>query len=275
MKTNIFTVAMSFLFLASTSVALANTPVGVVESFRGTVVISPDINKPSKSPVTKGMPFYAGDWVSTGADGRVKLKFTEGANELLIGTNTKLQIERASIDAVKNPGTTMKLMEGELRAVVNRRYTGAGTEVFLVKTANAVCGIRGTIVSAIVKGGQSTFAVERGSVSISALQNGAAHGSEVIANAGEFVTVSQDQKISKPSSTTSNDEIKKSIETLKMADASKEAIQFKSTKSSAKPAKEAANVEKNSELSAEQMKLIEQQKELKNKIANPNDQQAK
>ena len=94
--------------------------------------------------LSRGAELYEQETVMTGQDGRAKVRFVEGANEVVVGTNSRLQIQTASADE-KKPGTTLFLESGEVRSTVNRKYSGQGRDVFEVRTPNAVAGVRGTV----------------------------------------------------------------------------------------------------------------------------------
>jgi hypothetical protein len=94
--------------------------------------------------LSRGAELYEQETVMTGQDGRAKVRFIEGANEVVVGTNSRLQIQTASADE-KKPGTTLFLESGEVRSTVNRKYSGQGRDVFEVRTPNAVAGVRGTV----------------------------------------------------------------------------------------------------------------------------------
>jgi hypothetical protein len=94
--------------------------------------------------LSRGAELYEQETVMTGQDGRAKVRFVEGANEVVVGTNSRLQIQTASADE-KRPGTTLFLESGEVRSTVNRKYSGQGRDVFEVRTPNAVAGVRGTV----------------------------------------------------------------------------------------------------------------------------------
>lgn len=135
--------------------------------------------------VKAGAPFYEGETVQTKDSGRVKLAFLEGNNMVVLGTNTSLLIERASGKSGES-GTDLRLARGEVRSQVNRKYSGEGQDVFQVKTANAVAGVRGTVFTTVFKEGKTDVFTEKGAVMVS---NGAGVGA-VLVKVGSFTSMS-------------------------------------------------------------------------------------
>lgn len=119
--------------------------------------------------LARGAELFELETVITGQDGRAKVRFLEGANEVVVGTNSRLQIQTASADE-KKPGTTLFLESGEVRSTVNRKYSGQGRDVFEVRTPNAVAGVRGTVfqVGYDRKQNATVVATLRGLVSVQA-----------------------------------------------------------------------------------------------------------
>ncbi|MEO5667015.1 MAG: FecR domain-containing protein [Bdellovibrionota bacterium] len=137
-------------------------------------------------PFAVGDSFFVGDIIETGPSGRVKLIMNEGGNEVVVGSSTRLVIERTGLQARgETAGTSLVLQQGQVRSVVNKKYSGIGQDVFEVKTPNAVAGVRGTIflVSFDQKQFRSLLATERGSVIWQS------QGKEILVNKGKFSTV--------------------------------------------------------------------------------------
>jgi len=136
----------SALFLFSTSTAWAAQSVAEVAKVMGQVDLLGSGGE--LRPVREGQMLDESDTIITSSDGRVKLLFVEGgdkgSNVVVLGANSRLVIQRASIDK-NDPGTRLLLEQGSLRSVVKKKYKGVGNDVFEVKTPNAVAGVRGTI----------------------------------------------------------------------------------------------------------------------------------
>ncbi len=138
----------SFVIVAG--VSEARSKAGSIELVRGEVLIVDAKGKVVADPsgkrdrkVAVGSDFFVGETFQTKADGRVKLRFLEGNNEVVLGTNTTLLIQRAG-DNSGTKGTDLALARGQVRSSVNTKYSGQGSESFNIKTPNAVAGVRGT-----------------------------------------------------------------------------------------------------------------------------------
>lgn len=154
-----------------------------------------DVEGKRERKVAPGAPFYVGETVVTRDGGRVKLQFVEGGNELVLGANTSLLIQRAGTDAA-HAGTTLDLARGEVRANVNRKYSGEGNETFEVKTKNAVAGVRGTIFVTRfdLKSNKSEVATLRGAVHVASMGPGGAMSAGVMVKPGQFTETSPETK---------------------------------------------------------------------------------
>lgn len=183
--------------------AWAAPPAGQVQLVKGEVyildgqskVVADTAGKRSRK-VAPGAPFYVGETIVTKSDGRVKLVFVEngdkGQNELVLGSNTSLLVQRASTDPLKG-GTTLDLARGEVRAKVNRKYSGQGDDTFEVKTRNAVAGVRGTIFVTRfdLKSQKSDIATVEGKVAVRSLLAGA-NAAFVEVKPGQFTSAGPD-----------------------------------------------------------------------------------
>lgn len=156
-------------------------------------------------------PFYQGETVITKEDGRVKLEFVEGGNEVVLGPNTVLTIERSSTSAAAKPGTKLNLARGEVRSNVKVKYSGEGENVYEVRTPNAVAGVRGTIFLARFNAQtfKSDVATERGAVAVRG-----AMGAITMVRAGMFTSVASSSLAVAPKPISSNPEINKAVQKL-------------------------------------------------------------
>lgn len=194
----------------------APAPAGTIKLIKGQVEIHDkaskviaDTNGTGGRKLEAGAPFYVGETVVTKADGRVKLEFVEGKNEVTLGTNTSLFIERASTSATAAAGTTLSLASGEVRSSVNHKYSGKGGDSYEVKTPNAVAGVRGTIFLARFNpmSGKSDIATERGLVAVKNLKLGGGAGREVVVKPGMFTSTTGATPPAPPAPITSNKEL--------------------------------------------------------------------
>lgn len=158
-----------------------------------------------------GTEFLEGETISTKVGARVKLKFDEGGNEVVLGSDTTLLIERAGGGGARK-GTSLNLSKGEVRSDVKIKYSGQGADVYEVKSKNAVAGVRGTIFTAILdKSANFTVATERGKVFVQTYVKGASVSVNV--EAGKF-TIANTEGASQPKPTSSNPELAKKLDTL-------------------------------------------------------------
>ncbi len=208
------------LALATTAV-FAESPVGTVDLFKGSVAILDTKGKPTNRAIKKGTEFFLGETIKTGADGRVKLVFAEGgekgSNSVVLGATAVLKIERAATAANPNQaGTTLSLAAGEVRADVRRKYSGEGGDKFEVRTKNAVAGVRGTVfLTRLTARGQTEVATERGAVAVRGLTG----KQEVMVNPGMFASVAAVGSVAAPKPIASNPALKQVIQNLGGAEA--------------------------------------------------------
>ncbi len=151
-------------------------------------VVADPQGKRGRSTVV-GQPFFVGETIQTKSGARVKLKFLEGGNEVVLGSETSLLIERASNGSDGKKGTTLNLAKGEVRSDVKTKYSGQGGESYEVKTNNAVAGVRGTVfmMALNVKTGLTSLATSEGKVAFSAVNPVTGKQSPpVIVPAGQF-----------------------------------------------------------------------------------------
>jgi outer membrane protein assembly factor BamB len=114
----------------------------------------------SRSPVAVGMFLSAGQTLSVGASSSCELQIGDKA-VVAAGERTELVIEDL---LVKAGGTRagLRLVEGSLASKVTKL---TGSESFRVRTASAVCGVRGTEFGVAVSGGgPAVVSVRQGAV---------------------------------------------------------------------------------------------------------------
>jgi hypothetical protein len=197
------------LFASSSAWAASDKVAGRIDRVAGEVSLS-DAGGISR-PATAGAVFSEGDVVVTGAEGRARLVMIEGKNVVVIGARSRLVIERAGSEARgAAPGTTLSLGEGQVRSVVKRKYSGQGSDVFEVKTPNAVAGVRGTVflVSFDRKSARSLLATEEGAVAWRS------QGQQVMVPKGQFSVVSG-ANVRMPASISSSPEVSAEVEVMR------------------------------------------------------------
>lgn len=96
----------------------------------------------------EGDLLYAGDSLETALNGKIKIRFHEGKNTLVLGANSYLTVESAPMFthlAKQKKGTQVFLARGDLRAQVTPFYYNLEKgEGFEIRTRNSVAGVRGT-----------------------------------------------------------------------------------------------------------------------------------
>jgi hypothetical protein len=192
--------------------ALAASKAGQVSLIKGEVFVVDPTGKVVADPEGKngrrkfiqGADFFVGETVQTKPNGRVKLKFLEAGNEVTLGPSTSLVIERAGSGG-KDKGTTLNLLNGDVRSDVKGKYAGEGSDTYQVKTKNAVAGVRGTIFLAQynAKSGAFNLATEKGAVAVS-LPSSAASTPPVLVGAGKFTSTTPGGALSAPAPIASN-----------------------------------------------------------------------
>jgi len=221
----------------------APSPAGKIKLMKGGVFIVDATSKVVADPEGKrgrstkvGSPFYVGETVQTKTDGRVKLEFIEGNNEVVLGPDTSLTIEKASTAEKQKKGTDLNLARGEVRSDVKTKYSGQDGESFQVKTPNAVAGIRGTIVYARydARNAKSDFACLKGSFEVKS----SGSNSPVVVNAGMSTSAVKDAGAQAPRPLSANPDMQKAAESLggNSDSASKDKASDGQSSASAKPA---------------------------------------
>jgi|GEM_PF-1995065 len=154
-----------FAFFGATSDVEAGSKVATIVNLRGQAEVLTASGQ--HRALSVGSQLEEMDTVVTGFDGRVKILFVEGNNEVVVGTRTRVQIKSAGTEE-KNTGTSLFLEAGQLRSNVNRKYTGRGKDVFEVRTPNVVAGVRGTIFHVAYDRSSSVVATLKGLVAVQA-----------------------------------------------------------------------------------------------------------
>ncbi len=93
------------------------------------------------TPVRTEVPIRSGDRIRTGADGRVQLRFTDGAL-ISLQPDTDFRVESYAFDASRQRGW-FDLVQGSMRAV-SGRIGKRDRDDWRLRTPTATIGIRGT-----------------------------------------------------------------------------------------------------------------------------------
>lgn len=173
------------------------TVAAVVEYASGgdVIVLRSGRRVPVSDPI--GMELMEGDQVQTGKGVFLEMHLISGGAVIKLAENTTFVLERLS-----NGDTTLKLVYGRIRAKVEKL---AGTDSFIVKSTQAIAGVRGTdfgldvMVSRSVAPGSTTTNVYcfQGFVDVTALLTTATQAAESLEavprasliTAGEMVRV--------------------------------------------------------------------------------------
>lgn len=143
---------LSFAMSLSSSLAFAvSTPSGIVVESEGSsqiknssgVVVASTESKAARV-IKKDAPFYEGETIVTGPSGKLKIQFAEGKNEVFLGPNTTLVIQKAPFDLRMKRGTRLFLNSGSVDSKVNQKYSGVDGDEFAIETRTLVAGVRGT-----------------------------------------------------------------------------------------------------------------------------------
>lgn len=170
---------LAVLFLAFCSTSMAANHVGVIVKKQGTaeLLVSPSSKVVGKGPhvlfegkyytlkkVRLGLKVDNGSVVRTGKDAKLKIVYKNG-DQFNIGEATAYRVSWKSDKKVKDDPSTVDLMYGSIRGIVNKKGPRSGMKV---KTKHAVMGIRGTDFHIGQRGtsGKSSVSVLRGKVAV-------------------------------------------------------------------------------------------------------------
>lgn len=129
------------LMLVSQSKIYAEELHGIFMVVKGNVEV--ESKKTGKFKAKVSSKVYAGDTISTDAEGRGKIVMSD-RNVLNISPSTKFTINKYENDpttGVRN--VDIDLSQGKLRSNVEQKYDGEKSQ-YLIKTPTAVAGVRGT-----------------------------------------------------------------------------------------------------------------------------------
>jgi hypothetical protein len=145
-------------------------------------------------PVAKDDVFEEGDKLQTASDGQATIRLNNG-NTLIVAGNTELGVTTLRFDAkTGNYENTFAMTQGRVGAVVEKL---SKESTFQLKTPTVICGVRGTLLEAIV--GDTTQVFYEGGNGV--VTNIATGRSQNVAP-GENVTVDATGAISSPFITT-------------------------------------------------------------------------
>ena len=122
--------------LTAASAAASAGPVGFVAAARGDAQVN-------SQAARVGMEVFEGDKLITGDKSRLKVLFSDDVI-LALGSQTEVAVEKHLFDPKSGARSTrLDLIKGQLRSLVQKMVAGSRAD-FVVKTTNAVAGVRGT-----------------------------------------------------------------------------------------------------------------------------------
>lgn len=109
-----------------------------------------------------GLQVFNGDTFETKHDGKVRVRFIDGADDgsvMTVAANSSVKIENVKIDSkAGSRKIALDLIRGKVRNQVKRKYDGDNS--YTVKTRTAVAGVRGTDFVASFEEGSSGWVSE-------------------------------------------------------------------------------------------------------------------
>jgi hypothetical protein len=140
---------LAFGLAAAAGLACAQSPSDAPEPDAATVLRSEGTTMLVRgasysTPVRTDVPIRSGDRIRTGADGRVQLRFSDGAL-ISLQPDSDFRVESYAFEAARQRGW-FELVQGSMRAV-SGRIGKRDREDWRLRTPTATIGIRGTVFS--------------------------------------------------------------------------------------------------------------------------------
>ena len=165
--------------------ALASGPVGFVAAARGDAQVN-------TKAARVGMEVFEGDKLITGEKSRLKILFSDDVI-LSLGSGTEVLVEKHLFDPKSGARSTrLDLVKGTLRSLVQKIVAGNRAD-FVVKTGNAVAGVRGTEFVLVADEKETKLYTYSGEVDLSG-----GSGEQVLVAAGEGSDVGGAGEATKP-----------------------------------------------------------------------------
>ncbi|MFN8943809.1 MAG: FecR domain-containing protein [Pseudobdellovibrionaceae bacterium] len=212
------------MILSSTFVQ-ANEMYGMFMVVKGEISVLSAQNR--KRPVKVGSKILSGETVVSGIDSRAKIVMSD-RNVINISPETQLKIEQYKNDPkTGEKNVELNLIDGKVRNNVEQKYDGEKNK-FIMKTATAVAGVRGTqfFVAFSSKTQITQVVTLKGQVSFAPVSVSGTVGSSVFVNKGESTSVGAGAPAPEPPQVLPKEELKK--------------VDKESTAASNSPPKEAA-----------------------------------
>lgn len=207
MRYQILVPLLSFL-LSISPLAQANEMYGMFMVVKGEVFVINAQNQ--KNPVKVGSKILPGETVVSGKDSRAKIVMSD-RNVMNISPETTLKIEQYTNDPkTGEKNVQLNLLDGKARNNVEQKYDGEKSK-FIMKTATAVAGVRGTqFFVAYNAQNQTTQVVTlKGQVSFAPVTVDGSVGKPVMVNKGQATSVSPGAVAPEPPKTLPKEELNK------------------------------------------------------------------
>ena len=163
------------LFLSLTTLAsYSQNSVGSISELKGNCAID---RNGGEVDANLGGDVFTGDVFEVGDESSVTIKFVD-ATEISLGEGANLEIDEFVFNPSERKNVT-KILKGKMRATINTYKDKTSTVEF--KTANAVAGVKGTIL--YIDADKEVFSVKEGVV---ALRSTLAGAKPIILKAGQF-----------------------------------------------------------------------------------------
>jgi len=136
-----------------------------------------------KLPCAKGMTLREGDWIATGADGKVFVSYTDDAARLTVGAGSSVQMAKSA------PEKQIRIAAGSVKASVSPAARGTA---LTIQTPQAEVVVKGTLFDATVRTEDTTVGVLKGLVGAKSVVS----GKSIDVQAGEVATLDKNGGIS-------------------------------------------------------------------------------
>jgi hypothetical protein len=154
-----FTATFILAFFLAVPAALAGGPVGFVAAVRGEGLVN-------SREARVGTEVFEGDRLQTGEKSRLKVLFSDDVI-LALGSQTEVVVEKHLFDPKSGARSArLDLVKGTLRSLVQKLVAGSRAD-FLVRTGNAVAGVRGTEFVLVADGEETKLYTYSGEVELS------------------------------------------------------------------------------------------------------------
>jgi hypothetical protein len=131
-------ICIAALFAAAASPAWAE--IGRIKTATGAATVE---RGPENLKAASGQELLAGDWLETGADGRISLTFVDNTR-FAVAPNSRIGLQKFEYDATTQKGSFIASVERGSIAVVSGRITKSGRDGMQITTPDSVLGINGT-----------------------------------------------------------------------------------------------------------------------------------